>query len=75
MTGLTCTGQRSRESVWKLIFFYLPSNEQNLAYRAAALLFDEFGIEEGLSIRLRSLSLYQRGWQEEVLMLHPCFTA
>ena len=31
--------------------FYLPSNEQNLAYRAAALLFDEFGIEEGLSIR------------------------
>ena len=55
--------------------FYLPSNEQNLAYRAAALLFDEFGIEEGLSIRLRSLSLYQRGWQEEVLMLHPCFTA
>ena len=33
--------------------FYLPSNEQNLAYRAAALLFDEFGIEEGLSIRLR----------------------
>ncbi len=32
--------------------FYLPSNEQNLAYRAAAL-FDEFGIEEGLSIRLR----------------------
>lgn len=33
--------------------FYLPANEQNLAYRAAALLFDEFGIEEGLSIRLR----------------------
>lgn len=33
--------------------FYLPSNEQNLAYRAAALLFDEFGIQEGLSIRLR----------------------
>ena len=55
--------------------FYLPSNEQNLAYRAAALLFDEFGIEEGLSIRLRKFILYQRGWQEEVLMLHPCFTA
>ncbi len=33
--------------------FYLPANEQNLAYRAARLLMDEFGIEEGLSIRLR----------------------
>ena len=33
--------------------FYLPDNEQNLAYRAAALLFEEFGIKEGLSIRLR----------------------
>lgn len=35
--------------------FYLPSNEQNLAYRAAALLFDEFGIEEGLSDPLKKV--------------------
>lgn len=33
--------------------FYLPVNEQNLAYRAAKLLMDEFGVKEGLSIRLR----------------------
>lgn len=33
--------------------FYLPNNEQNLAYRAARLLMDEFGIREGLFIRLR----------------------
>lgn len=33
--------------------FYLPDNEQNLAYRAAHLLMEEFHIKEGLSIRLR----------------------
>lgn len=30
----------------------LPSDERNLAYRAAALLMEEFGIEQGLEIRL-----------------------
>lgn len=33
--------------------FYLPNNEQNLAYRAARLLMEEFGIRDGLFIRLR----------------------
>lgn len=33
--------------------FYVPDNEQNLAYRAAALLMKEFEIREGLSIDLR----------------------
>lgn len=33
--------------------FYLPNNEQNLAYRAAKLLMEEFGIRDGLFIRLR----------------------
>ncbi|MCD8082082.1 MAG: 4-(cytidine 5'-diphospho)-2-C-methyl-D-erythritol kinase [Clostridiales bacterium] len=33
--------------------FYLPSNENNLVYKAAALLMNEFHIAEGLSIRLR----------------------
>ena len=32
--------------------YYLPTNEQNLAYRAAKLLMDEFGIREGLHIKL-----------------------
>lgn len=32
--------------------YYLPTNENNLAYRAAKLLKDEFGIKEGISIRL-----------------------
>lgn len=32
---------------------YLPVNEQNLAYKAAKLLMDEFGIEEGIRMRLR----------------------
>lgn len=32
--------------------YYLPVNENNLAYRAAKLLMDEFRIEDGISIRL-----------------------
>lgn len=32
--------------------FYLPANENNLAYRAAKLLMDEFHIEEGVEIYL-----------------------
>lgn len=33
--------------------FYLPTNENNLVYKAARLLMDEFSISEGVSIRLR----------------------
>ena len=33
--------------------YYLPVNEQNLAYKAARLLMDEFHIQEGLGMRLR----------------------
>lgn len=33
--------------------FYLPINQDNLVYRAASLLLDEFGIEEGVSIELK----------------------
>lgn len=33
--------------------FYLPTNEQNLAYRAARLLLDEFNIKQGVAIHLR----------------------
>lgn len=33
--------------------YYLPTNENNLVYRAAQLLMDEFSIREGVSIRLQ----------------------
>lgn len=33
--------------------YYLPDNENNLGYRAARLLMNEFGIGEGLEIRIR----------------------
>lgn len=33
--------------------YYLPNNENNLAYRAAKILFDEFGISGGISISLK----------------------
>lgn len=36
----------------KTNLFYLPENEDNLAYKAAKLLMDEFGISEGVSITL-----------------------
>ena len=35
--------------------FYLPVDENNLAYRAARLLIEEFGIPKGVSIRLRKV--------------------
>lgn len=33
--------------------FYLPTNENNIVYKAAKLLFDEFGITSGIHIRLK----------------------
>ncbi len=33
--------------------FYLPENENNLAYRAAKLLMDEFDIHEGVEIKMK----------------------
>lgn len=36
----------------KTNLYYLPVNENNLAYKAAKLLLDEFHIKEGVSIRL-----------------------
>ena len=34
---------------------YLPVNENNLVYKAAKMLIDEFGIKEGVSIRLKKI--------------------
>ncbi|MFQ9932842.1 MAG: 4-(cytidine 5'-diphospho)-2-C-methyl-D-erythritol kinase [Lachnospiraceae bacterium] len=34
---------------------YLPANENNLAYRAAELLMDEFGITESIHIKIRKM--------------------
>lgn len=33
--------------------YYLPNNENNLAYKAACLLMSEFGVKEGLDIQIR----------------------
>lgn len=37
----------------KTNLFYLPVDERNIAYKAARLLMDEFGIKEGVSINLK----------------------
>ena len=37
----------------KTNLYYLPVNEDNLVYKAAKLLMDEFGIKKGLSINLK----------------------
>lgn len=33
--------------------YYLPNNENNLAYKAAKLLMDEFGVRQGIHIKLK----------------------
>lgn len=33
--------------------YYLPSNENNLAYKAAKILFDEFNIKDGIKINIK----------------------
>lgn len=33
--------------------YYLPNNENNLAYKAARLLMEEFGVKEGVDIQIR----------------------
>lgn len=33
--------------------YYLPDNENNLVYKAAKLLMDEFHVQKGVHIRLR----------------------
>ena len=33
--------------------YYLPDNENNLGYRAAKLLMDEFGIRDGVEIKMK----------------------
>ena len=37
----------------KTNLFYVPENENNLAYQAAKLLMDEFGLESGVYIDLQ----------------------
>ena len=37
----------------KMNLYYLPTNENNLVYKAAKLLMDEFGIKEGVAIQLK----------------------
>ena len=37
----------------KTNLYYLPTNENNLVYKAAKLLMDEFGIKEGVAIKLK----------------------
>ena len=46
---------------------FLPTNENNLVYKAAKLLMDEFQVQEGIQIRLRKFI------PVEVQMLQRCF--
>lgn len=47
--------ERSEEAGIRLStnLYYLPDNENNLGYKAAKLLMDEFGVKEGVNIRIR----------------------
>ena len=39
--------------------YYLPDNENNLGYRAAKLLMDEFGIRDGVEIKMKKFIRWQ----------------
>lgn len=41
--------------------YYLPDNENNLGYRAAKLLMDEFGIRDGVEIKMKKFILVAAG--------------
>ena len=44
--------------------YYLPTNENNLVYKAAKLLMDEFQVQEGIQIRLRKFIPVAAGMAE-----------
>lgn len=50
--NVTIRKTESKEIVVESNLFYLPNNEQNIAYKAAKLLIDEFGITSGVQITL-----------------------
>ena len=52
MTGLISKGQRSLAYRYRPICLFLPVNENNLIYKAAKLLMDEFSITDGVSVKL-----------------------
>lgn len=54
--------------------YYLPANENNLVYKAANLLFEEFDIRGGLSIDMKNTFRWQRAWQEEAPTRRPFCT-
>ena len=47
---------------------YVPDGEGNLAYRAAKLLMEEYGLTDGVNIKIRKFIPVAAGWQEEVRM-------
>lgn len=50
----------------KTNLYYLPTNENNLVYKAAKLLMDEFDIQDGVSIQLKKRIPWQQVWRVEV---------
>lgn len=57
----------------KTNLYYLPTNENNLVYKAAKLLMDEFGIKEGVAIQLEETEFrLQQAWQAAVRMVQRC---
>lgn len=51
--GVTLTKTDTGEIEIETNLYYLPTNEDNIVYKAAKLLFDEFGITSGLKIQLK----------------------
>lgn len=54
---------------------YLPTDETNIAYRAAKILLDEFGERRGVAIHLKSISRLRLGWRAGARTLPQCSLA
>lgn len=55
----------------KTNLYYLPENENNLGYKAAKLLMDEFHVSEEWRYELKSLFLWQREWRGKAPTRRP----
>lgn len=52
---------------------FLPTNENNLVYKAAALLKEEFDIGDGIDVKLHKHIPVAPAWQAEARTLRPYY--
>lgn len=54
---------------------FLPTDERNIAYKAAKVMMEQFDIKQGSVSALRSIYRWLREWQAEVRIVPLFYTA